>query len=125
MQDDVIEIVLLYRRQDGCVYCVTELVDLLALRQLGDDGARLGLREQRALSDEQVMQQVDLMLRLVLVGDAESAQRPEPGIDAVDRARLGGERFDQFAAAPDERPRGVGESAGIAQGGDAPGIQYC
>ena len=26
--NDVIEIVLLYRRHDGCVYCVTELVGL-------------------------------------------------------------------------------------------------
>jgi hypothetical protein len=28
LRDDVIEIVLLYRRQDGCTYCVTELVGL-------------------------------------------------------------------------------------------------
>ena len=28
LRNDVIEIVLLYRRQDGCVYCVTELVEL-------------------------------------------------------------------------------------------------
>ena len=29
LRDDVIEIVLLYRRQDGGIYCVTELVGLL------------------------------------------------------------------------------------------------
>jgi len=28
LRNDVIEIVLLYRRQDGCTYCVTELVGL-------------------------------------------------------------------------------------------------
>ena len=88
------------------------------------DGARLGVREQRALTDEQVVQQIDLVLRLIFVRDAESTQRTEPGVDAVDRARLGGEGFDQFAAASDERSRGVGERAGIAQSGDAPGIQY-
>ena len=36
LRNDVIEIVLLYRRQDGCVYCVTELVGLLPLRKLGE-----------------------------------------------------------------------------------------
>jgi hypothetical protein len=36
LRNNVIEIVLLYRRQDGCVYCVTELVGLLPLRQLGE-----------------------------------------------------------------------------------------
>ncbi len=35
LRNDVIEIVLLYRRQDGCVYCVTELVEL-SLWQLGE-----------------------------------------------------------------------------------------
>ena len=34
LRNDVIEIVLLYRRKDGCVYCVTELVELVPLRQL-------------------------------------------------------------------------------------------
>ena len=34
LRNDVIEIVLLYRRQDGCVYYVTELVELVPLRQL-------------------------------------------------------------------------------------------
>ena len=34
LRNDVIEIVLLYRRHDGCVYCVTELVGLLPLWQL-------------------------------------------------------------------------------------------
>ena len=34
LRNDVIEIVLLHRRQDGCIYCVTELVDLFCLRQL-------------------------------------------------------------------------------------------
>ena len=34
LRNNVIEIVLLYRRQDGCTYCVTELVGLLPLRQL-------------------------------------------------------------------------------------------
>ena len=34
LRDDVIEIVLLYRRQDGCVYFVTELVGLLPLHHL-------------------------------------------------------------------------------------------
>ena len=33
LRDDVIEIVLLYRRQDGCTYCVTELVELLSLQR--------------------------------------------------------------------------------------------
>jgi hypothetical protein len=36
LRNDVIEIVLLYQRQDGCVYCVTELVGLLPLWQLGE-----------------------------------------------------------------------------------------
>ncbi len=36
LRNDLIEIVLLYRRQDGCTYCVTELVELLPLRQLGE-----------------------------------------------------------------------------------------
>ena len=36
LRNDVIEIVLLYRRQDGCTYCVTELVGLFPLRQLGE-----------------------------------------------------------------------------------------
>ena len=35
LRDDVIEIVLLYRRQDGCVYCVTELVEILTLAAWG------------------------------------------------------------------------------------------
>ena len=44
LRNDVIEIVLLYRRQGGCVYCVTELVGLVPLRQLSDVALGISVR---------------------------------------------------------------------------------
>ena len=68
-------------------------------------GARLHRGEQRALSDQQMMEQMDLMLGQVFCRDAKTAQRAEARVDAVDGARLGGQGFDQLAAAPNQRPR--------------------
>ncbi len=66
------------------------------------------------------MQQMDLMLLLVFAGNAEAAQRPEAGVDAVDGSRLGGQRFDQFTAAADEWTGFIGERAGDLKRGGLP-----
>ena len=66
------------------------------------------------------MEQIDLMLFLVFAGNAEAAQRAEPGVDAVNGARLRGEFFDEFAAAADERTRFAGKFAAGAECGDLP-----
>src|ERR1700743_987640 len=60
------------------------------------------------------------MLRLIVAVDTKSAQRTEAGIDAVDRARLRGERFHEFAAAADQWTRLVGERTGIFQRSNRP-----
>src|SRR5580700_6647688 len=60
------------------------------------------------------------MLFLVFAGNAEAAQRAEAGVDAINRARLRGEGFDQFAAAADERTRFAGKFAAGAERGDLP-----
>ena len=84
------------------------------------DGAGFSFGKKRALADGQMMQQIELMLLLFFVGNAEAAQRPEAGVDAVNRARLRGERFDEFAAAADERARFIRERAGRIQTSNVP-----
>ena len=70
-----------------------------------------------------MMKQVDLMLRHVLAADAKTAQRAESGIDAVDRARLRGERFHELTTAADERARFLRERTGIMQRRNPPGFR--
>ena len=50
------------------------------------------------------------MLFLIFAGNTKAAQRAEAGVDAVDRARLRGEGFDEFAAAFDLRSRAIHEA---------------
>ena len=59
---------------------------------------------------------------MILVGNAEAAERAEAGVDAVNGARLRGERFDEFAAALDLRPGFRCERAGKIQSGNLPGF---
>ena len=53
------------------------------------------------------MQEVKLVLSQVRRIDAKRAQRAEPGVDAVNRARLGRQVFHQLAAFANQgaRPR--------------------
>jgi len=51
---------------------------------------------------------MDLVLRQVIGRDPESAQRTKTGVDAVNRARLRGQRFHELPAAPNQRSRLVG-----------------
>jgi hypothetical protein len=67
-----------------------------------------------------MVEEMKLMLLLIFVRNAKSAQWSETGIDAVDRARLSGEGFDQFPAALHERPGLPGEGAIPLKHGDLP-----
>src|SRR5271170_5990159 len=60
------------------------------------------------------------MLFLIFAGNAKAAQRAEAGVDAVNRAWLRGEGFDEFAAAADKRSGFIRERAGKVQTGDLP-----
>ena len=67
-----------------------------------------------------MMEEIELMLRQFVRRDAEAAQRAEAGVDAINGAGLRGERFDEFAAAADERAGVVGQRAGRPEAGDLP-----
>ena len=70
------------------------------------------------MADGQMMKQMELMLGLVFRADAKATERAEPGIDAVDGARLSGQRFDKGTALTNERARFVGEGTRRLQNGD-------
>src|SRR5262245_60453253 len=69
-----------------------------------------------------MMQQIDLMLRQVCIGNAKAAKGSKSRIDPVYRARLRGERFDQFTTAVDEWSRFGSEFTGSQQRGDLPDL---
>jgi hypothetical protein len=48
-----------------------------------------------------MMEQIQLVLLLVFARNAETAQRAKAGVDAIDRAPLRGEGFDEQSAAAD------------------------
>src|SRR5437762_3493630 len=67
-----------------------------------------------------MVEQIDLVLREILIRDAKTAQRAEPGVDAVNGARLRGERFDELPAAQDQWTRLARQFAGSLQRGGLP-----